>query len=142
MSITPEHVTLVQQSMEKVIPLSDTVASIFYDTLFNIDPSLKALFKHDMEQQKRKLMVSLDMIVKGLDQIDMILPAIEKLAIKHVSYGVKPEHYTLVGNALLITLQEVLGDDFTPALRAAWIEAFRTLATAMKNAAYTETVLA
>lgn len=142
MSITPKHVTLVQQSMEKVIPISDKVATIFYDTLFNIDPSLKALFKNDMEQQKRKLIVSLDMIIKGLDQMDMILPAIEKLAIKHVSYGVKPEHYTLVGNALLITLHDVLGDDFTPELRSAWIETFRTLATTMKNAAYTETLLA
>lgn len=136
MSMNKEHIALVQESMEKVIPIADTAADIFYETLFSLDPEVKKLFKSDMSEQKKKLMSSLVMVVKGLSNIKSIMPAVQKLARKHVDYGVKPEHYTLVGNALLMTLQKGLGDDFTPAVREAWIEAFKILATTMKDAAY------
>ena len=60
----------------------------------------------------------------------------EKLAVKHLDYGVKPEHYTYVGNALLRTLKKGLGPKFTPELSDAWVDAFRMLAQVMKKAAY------
>jgi len=61
---------------------------------------------------------------------------VQDLAIKHVDYGVKPEHYTLVGNALLRTLKKGLGAQYTNEVRDAWVEAFRMLARIMKDAAY------
>jgi hemoglobin-like flavoprotein len=136
MTITPEQIDKVQASFEKVVPIADKVADIFYDELFTIDPELKKLFKGDLSEQKKKLMQTLVIVIRGLKTPDKIIPAAEELARKHVKYGVKPEDYTSVGNALLRTLKKGLGDAFTDDLRQAWVEAFRLLADVMKKAAY------
>ena len=125
-------VALVQQSFEKVVALGDEVAKIFYVELFAIDPSLRAMFKGDMDEQHRKVLSTLTVVIRSLHTPEKILDAARKLAVKHLSYGVKAEHYTLVGNALLRTLKKGLGDAFTPELYNAWVEAFRTLADIMK----------
>lgn len=132
----PNQIKLVQDSFAKVAPLGDAVAEIFYGELFAIDPSLKSMFKGDMKQQGRKLLTALTMVVRGLDKPETIVPAAEKLAIKHLDYGVTYRHYTLVGNALLRTLKKGLGEDFTPETRKAWIAAYQLLADVMRAAAY------
>jgi len=130
------QVALVQQSFEKVAALGEKVAEIFYAELFAIDPSLQQMFKGNMREQRRKLLSALAMVIRSLDNLEKIVGPAQKLAIKHLDYGVAAAHYTYVGNALLRTLKKGLGDQFTPELRAAWVEAFRTLATVMKEAAY------
>jgi hemoglobin-like flavoprotein len=130
------QVALVQQSFEKVAALGDKAAELFYVELFAIDPSLRQMFKGDMRDQRRKLLSALALVVRSLGTPEKIIGQVQKLGVKHVEYGVLPEHYTLVGNALLRTLKKGLGEQFTPDLREAWIEAFRTLATLMKEAAY------
>jgi nitric oxide dioxygenase len=75
-------------------------------------------------------------VVRSLHTPEKIVGAVQQLAVKHLDYGVKPEHYTFVGNALLRTLKKGLSTDFTPELREAWVEAFRMLANIMKQAAY------
>lgn len=130
------QVALVQRSFEKAAGLGEAVAEIFYAELFAIDPSLRSMFKGDMKEQGRKLLTTLAFIVRGLHQPDQIVPAAQKLAVKHVDYGVTARHYTLVGNALLRTLKKGLGDDFTPELRAAWVAAYQVLADVMREAAY------
>jgi len=129
-------VTLVQQSFEQVAALGEKVAELFYAELFAIDPSLQQMFKGDMREQHRKLLSTLAMVIRSLHTPDKIIGPAQKLAVKHLDYGVVAVHYTYVGNALLRTLKKGLGDQFTPELRNAWIEAFRTLATVMKEAAY------
>ncbi|MFO1183679.1 MAG: globin family protein [Bauldia sp.] len=130
------QVTLVQQSFEKVAPLGEKVAEIFYDELFAIEPSLKKMFKGDMKEQRKKLLTTLAMVVRALHTPDKIVGAAQALAVKHVAYGVAPEHYTYVGNALMRTLKKGLGAEFTQELFDAWVEAFRMLAKVMKDAAY------
>ena len=130
------QVTLVQQSFEKAAALGEKVAEIFYAELFAIDPSLRQMFKGSMQEQHQKLLSALAMVVRSLHTPEKIIGAAQKLAVKHLDYGVAPVHYTYVGNALLRTLKKGLGDQFTPELRDAWVEAFRTLATVMKQAAY------
>jgi nitric oxide dioxygenase len=130
------QVALVQRSFEKVAPLGVKVTEIFYAELFAIDPSLRKMFKGDMREQHKKLLAALAMIVRSLHAPEKILGPAKTLAIRHLDYGVTPIHYTYVGNALLRTLKKGLGDEFTPELRAAWVEAFRTLAGVMKEAAY------
>lgn len=132
----PHQIKLVQDSFEKVAPLGDKVAEIFYAELFAIDPSLKRMFKGDMKQQGRKLLTALAMVVRGLNKPESVVPAAEKLAVKHLDYGVTARHYTLVGNALLRTLKKGLGKDFTPETRKAWIAAYQLLADVMRAAAY------
>jgi len=136
MSMTPEHIRLVKESFQQVLPVADRVAGRFYAQLFAFDPSIEPLFTHDMDAQGQKLMASLQRIVKGLDDLPAVLPAVEQLAIRHLDYGVQPHHYTTVGNALLVALKQELGDAFTHETRAAWVAAYTLLSRAMKKAAY------
>ncbi len=136
MAITERQKQLVRDSFKKVEPISDVAAGIFYDTLFSYDPSLKVLFKGDMKSQGKKLMAALKLAVNTLDNLDALVPVLQKMAIKHVEYGVKLEDYTPVGNALIKTLETGLADAFTPELRAAWSSTYRVMATVMREAAY------
>ncbi len=133
--MTPEQITLVKTSFEKVAPIADKAAALFYDRLFEIEPSVKPLFKEDIEVQGRKLMAAIGAAVKGLDNLDSIVPFLQKLGRGHVKYGVKDEHYDVVGAALLWTLEQGLGDDFTDEVKEAWTTAYTLIATTMKDAA-------
>ncbi len=136
MAITEVQKKLVQDSFAKVEPIADAAAEIFYNKLFTYDSSLKPLFKHDMKDQGKKLMTALKLAVKSLDNLDALVPVLENMAVTHVSYGVKAEDYTPVGNALINTLAEGLGDDFTPACKAAWSEVYKTIAIVVRSKAY------
>ena len=129
------QIDLVQQSFELVEPIAETAASLFYNRLFELDPSLRQLFRGDMTEQGRKLMQALKMVVKGIRRIEAILPAVQELGRRHVQYGVQDEHYDTVGEALLWTLEKGLGEAFTPDVKEAWTAAYVLLAGAMKQAA-------
>lgn len=133
--MTPSQIDLIQDSFRKVVPIADTAAALFYGRLFEISPEVKPLFKGDMTQQGKKLMATLGIVVAGLRDLPSIVPAAEKLARKHVDYGVKDEHYAPVGAALLWTLEQGLGPDFTPETKAAWAEAYGLLSSVMIRAA-------
>src|SRR5262249_30810554 len=134
--MTPEHIALVQQSFAKVVPISDLAARIFYDRLFEIAPPVRAMFPSDMTEQRKKLMATLAVVVNGLGNLESVLPAAGALAKRHVSYGAKPEHYPVVGSALLWTLEKGLGDGWTPDVAAAWCAAYGTLSGFMISEAY------
>lgn len=132
--MTPEQVRLVQSSMQKVLPISETAAELFYRRLFELDPALQSLFHGDMKEQGRKLIQMINAAVDGLDQPDTIIPAVQALARRHAAYGVQAPHYATVGAALLWTLEQGLGDSFTPEVRAAWTETYTLLAGVMQQA--------
>ena len=134
--MTPDQVTLVQESFAKVAPISETAAVLFYDRLFEVAPSVKAMFPADMTEQRRKLMATLAAVVNGLGDLNSILPAASALAKRHVSYGAKAEHYPVVGAALLWTLEKGLGDGWTPQIAEAWTTAYGTLSGYMISEAY------
>ena len=133
--MTPEQVTMVQESFKKVLPIADTAADIFYGRLFEIAPEVRPMFAADMSKQKKALMGTLAVAVQNLHQVEEILPVVQELGVKHVSYGVKDEHYDTVGGALLYTLEKGLGDDWTEELKAAWTETYGAVAGVMKSAA-------
>jgi hemoglobin-like flavoprotein len=134
--MTPADIALIKDSFSKVVPIADVAAGLFYGRLFETAPQVKPLFKGDISEQGRKLMATLGVVVNGLDKLDTILPAVKALASRHVAYGVRPEHYPLVGSALLWTLEQGLGDAFTPPVKAAWTEAYGILSGAMIAEAY------
>ncbi len=135
--MTPDQVTLVQQSFAKVAPISETAAVLFYDRLFEIAPSVVPMCPTDLKEQRKKLMATLAVVVNGLGHLDSVLPAASALAKRHVSYGARPEHYPVVGAALLWTLEKGLGDDgWTPDVAAAWTSAYGTLSGYMISEAY------
>ena len=94
------------------------------------------MFKGDMAEQGRKLMAMLNTVVNGLSNLNSIVPAAQSMARRHVDYGVRPEHYAFVGEALLDTLAKGLGADFTPAVKQAWTDAYGLLSDVMIAAAY------
>ena len=125
--MTPQQIEQVQASFARVEPIADQAAALFYRRLFETAPEVRALFKGDMDAQGRKLMAAIATVVNSLAEITAVAPAVCDLAKRHVAYGVRPEHYDLVGAALLWTLEQGLGDDFTPAVGAAWTAAYGAL---------------
>lgn len=134
--MTPDQIQLVQSSFSKVVPISEDAAALFYGRLFEIAPEVEPMLKSDMKQQGRKLMATLGVVVNGLTNMEAILPAARSLAIKHVEYGVKPEHYQPVGEALMWTLGIGLGPDFTEETKTPWLDAYTALSGVMIDAAY------
>ena len=133
--MTPHQIALVRQSFTKVLPLKETAAALFYDRLFAIDPSTRPLFRRDMAAQGAKLMAAIAMVVRSLDNIEPMLEGIRALARRHVQYGVTDTHYASVGAALLWTLEQGLGAEFTAEVREAWASAYHMLSSTMMEAA-------
>jgi hemoglobin-like flavoprotein len=129
--MTPRQVALVQESFAKIVPMRGQAAMFFYDRLFALDPSTRPLFRGDMKSQGAKLMAAIGAVVKSLERIDTILDDLWTLARRHHRYGVREEHYASVGAALLWTLEQGLGFDFTPDVRRAWATAYDLLSGAM-----------
>ncbi|MBV8223951.1 MAG: hemin receptor [Verrucomicrobia bacterium] len=133
--MTQKEKQLVQESWARVIPISDIAANLFYEQLFKLDPSLRALFTSDISEQGRKLMAMITIAVNGLENLEKILPAVRALGSRHAGYGVKDEHYETVASALLWTLEQGLGDAFTEDTRFAWIATYTLISNTMKDAA-------
>jgi hemoglobin-like flavoprotein len=131
-AMTPAQITAVQKSFQLVAPIADTAAHLFYTRLFELDPSLRPLFRGDMRGQGRKLMLTV--VVTGLDRLDTLVPAVQALGRRHAAYGVQPKHFDTVAAALLWTLAQGLGPAFTPDVEAAWTTAYTILADTMKAA--------
>jgi len=132
--MTPQQISLVQASFAKVAPIAPQAAEMFYARLFEMAPEVRPLFKGDMREQGRKLMAMLSTVVAGLTRLEAIVPAAQQLARRHVAYGAKAEHYPVVGAALLDTLAQGLGEDFTPEVRQAWATAYGLLSGVMVEA--------
>ena len=133
--MTPDMIEHVQNSCQKVKPISETAATLVHGRLFELARSLEKLFSGDMEEQGKKLMTMLGTAVAGLKNLEAIVPAVEALGKRHVGYGVEPAHYETVGAALIWTLSQGLGEAFTDEVETAWVETYNTLATTMKAAA-------
>jgi hemoglobin-like flavoprotein len=136
--VTLRQIELVQGTFDVIAPIADDAAALFYRRLFEIDPTLRAMFKGDMAEQRRKLMQMLTAAVKGLPRLDRLVPVVQELGRRHASYGVADDHYDTVGAALLWTLEKGLGDAFTDEAREAWATVYGLLATTMKHAAAKE----
>jgi len=140
--MTRDQITLVKQSFEQIAEDPDGFAALFYSRLFLLDPGVKLLFRGDMKDQGRKLATAIGSVVRGLDRPADVLPVARRLAVRHLDYGVKVEHYPLVGAVLFWTLEQGLGAAFTTDVRRAWTAAFELLSKTMIEAAYGRVVAA
>lgn len=134
--MTPQDIALVQDSFRKVVPIADTAADIFYQRLFETNPELRALFPPLMADQKAKLMKSLAVAVGSLHDLDNVIPAVQRLGVKHLDYDVEDTHFDAVGAALLYTLEKGLGADWTPQLAEAWTQTYLLVSNTMIDAAH------
>jgi hemoglobin-like flavoprotein len=125
---------LVRTTFARLAVIPEVTGALFYERLFATNPSFRSLFKNDMRIQGLKLMAMLSMVVYTLTEPSQALPAIRDLAVRHVEYGVKLADYDALRAALLWTLEQVLGEDFTPSVQDAWTLCYDELAGKMKAA--------
>lgn len=131
--ITDTQIALVQSSFRHVVPIADAAGLLFYERVFALAPGTRALFDDDIGPQAKKTMAAVKTAVDGLANLDVVGPFLVRLGARHVRYGVRLEHFDVVGEALLWTLEQGLGDRFTPAVRDAWIAAWDVIAGAMRS---------
>lgn len=133
--LTVRQKELVQGTFASIATIADDAAVLFYQRLFELDPSLKPMFRGDMAEQRKKLMQMITAAVKGLDRLEQLVPVVQDLGRRHAGYGVRDSHYDTVGAALLWTLGAGLGRQFTPEVKEAWAAVYGLLSTTMRDAA-------
>lgn len=133
--MTPQQIALVRSSFAEVSPIADSAAKLFYSRLFELDPSLRPLFRNSLDAQGSKLMNMIAGAICLLDQPEKLMPVVRNLGRRHTAYGVEDQHYETVGTAVLWTLEKGLGAAFTPEVENAWIAVYGALADNMKMAA-------
>ncbi|MEL6188087.1 MAG: globin family protein [Myxococcota bacterium] len=133
--MTPEQIELIETSWERVEALGDAAFETFYRLLFEKAPEARALFPDDMSNQRLKLRQTLALVVSSLRKLDVLAPKVAALGARHVEYGAKPEHYPVVGEALLETLAGGLGEAWTQDVEGAWSAAYGLLSEVMIQAA-------
>jgi hemoglobin-like flavoprotein len=133
--MTPTQVALLQASWKQVAPIADQAAELLYGRLFELDPSLRPLFRGDMTEQGRRLMSMMTFVVGSLTRFESLVPAVQALGRRHAGYGVEDQHYETVESALIWTLKQGLGAAFSKEVEEAWRTAYGVLATTMKEAA-------
>jgi hemoglobin-like flavoprotein len=121
----------VKTSWSYVLQNAEEAGSLFYRKLFQLDPSLRLLFKHDIDAQATKLMDMVTYIIAKLQHLNDVEPIISALATRHVRYGTKPEHYKTVGQALLSTLETILRNRWNDEVREAWTDVYSLVARTM-----------
>ncbi len=128
------EIALVRASWVKIEPNAEAFAEQFYQQLFILDPALQSLFKRSMNMQGRKLVSMFSSAITYIDWPEKIIPPLITAGQRHQQYGVKPEDYDTVGEALIATLQELLGDEFTKEIEYSWLHTYGTIQGIMKTA--------
>lgn len=132
---TAQDIALVRDSLTRVAPVAQGAVDLFYRHLFVIAPELRSLFPADLAAQKCRIAVMLGTVVRSRDDTETLLADLRLLGARHLGYGVTAAHYLVFGETLLWTLQRVLGDRFTPAMRSAWVKVYRLIAATMQTGA-------
>ena len=130
--ITESQIELVQASFAHVLPIADAAGMLFYGRVFELAPEARVLFGDDLALQATRTMGAIKFAVDGLRDLERTAPYLVRLGARHVRYGVRPEHFDLVGEALLWTLEQGLGQLFTAEVRDAWTAAYGVIAGAMR----------
>lgn len=130
--MTPEDIACVKTTWTKLIPEAENVATLFYGRLFESYPELRPLFKGDMEEQGRRIMGTIHSTIIRLEDLEPLLPVLRASGARHAGYGVSAVDYDKMADALHWTLEQVLGEDFTPEVRSAWRAVYNEVAAAMQ----------
>jgi nitric oxide dioxygenase len=138
MSLSAEEIEILRDSLRLFQTRRSEIADAFYENLFRAHPDLRAMFDPDIEAQTEKTMLALGAIVAQIHRVEAFRPMVEDLALRHVTYGVRAEHYPFVGEALLATIRDVFGDTLGPEIFEAWRVGYAEIAAHMIDSAYPE----
>jgi hemoglobin-like flavoprotein len=129
-----EHIKLVRLSFAKLAGREEEAGRAFYKHLFAIAPELRPLFRDDIDAQSRKFTHMMGIAVGMLGSARELVVVLNSLAKRHVRYGARVEHFEKIGQALILMLEEICGDDFTPQVRVGWIAVYVQMATITRRA--------
>lgn len=134
--LSAEQIKLVRDSWQRIMSMKEKTAEFFYARLFELDPSVKSLFKGRIDLQGAKLITTLNVVVNSLDDLSEVQAILQAMGKRHIIYGVEAAHYETVGAALLWALQQSLGENFTEEVEQAWVITYGEIASSMKEKAY------
>ncbi len=130
------HIELLESSFQAIAPSGEAFVTAFYERLFTSFPQTRAFFAStDMKEQRKKLLGALALVIQNLRKPEVLTSALKGLGQRHVAYGVRPEHYPIVGAVLLETFADVLGERWTPAYHDAWADAYEAICAIMLEGA-------
>jgi hemoglobin-like flavoprotein len=129
--VTHQQIELIRQSWSMVMPMAEQAGLLFYEKLFTAAPGIRHMFKPDINPQANKLIQVLGYVVSKLNKMDELLPEVKKLGERHNAYGAQPAHYEVVGQCLIATLKDGLGENWTPEIQDAWLTAFNAIKNVM-----------
>jgi hemoglobin-like flavoprotein len=130
------EIELLESSFQAIAPQGEAFVTAFYERLFTSFPQTRAFFAStDMKEQRKKLLGALALVIQNLRKPEVLTSALKGLGQRHVAYGVRPEHYPIVGAILLETFADLLEERWTPAYHAAWAEAYEAVCTIMLEGA-------
>jgi hemoglobin-like flavoprotein len=131
--MTPEQKKLVRSTFTQLLPQAESLIGLFYRRLFELDPTMRLLFKIDIHMQERKLLDMLIVAIMGLDNMNQLASALQRMGVRHKAYGVEAEHYDTLWLALHYMLEQGLGERFTAETCEAWETLYRLMATTMQE---------
>jgi len=129
--MTHRQIELVQASFRKIEPDAEEAGHLFCKRLFEMDPSLRNMFRGDARDEGRHLMQMIGTVAAGLRRSDQFLPAVEEMMRWYSGYDLNDEYCTKAAAAFLCTLHHSLGETFTPEVCEAWIAMFEKISVAL-----------
>ncbi len=130
------QIELLETSFEAITPCGDAFVTAFYERLFTRFPQVRAFFAStDMKEQRKKLLGALTLVIQNLRKPEVLTSALKGLGQRHVAYGVRPEHYPIVGAILLETFADFLGERWTLEYHDAWAQAYEAVSMIMLEGA-------
>uniref|UniRef100_A0A7S3Z6G4 Globin domain-containing protein n=1 Tax=Lotharella globosa TaxID=91324 RepID=A0A7S3Z6G4_9EUKA len=140
--LTSKEKKLVTETWAAVMQDKSKHAITLFENIFDIAPAARALFKFgtvsDLTTSKlaklhaEGVMDTVDFAIQRLDNLGEVVPALQKLGTMHANYSVVPAHFPIVGQALLKTLEDGLGEHWTPEVKAGWVKVWTTVVAVMK----------
>ena len=130
------QIELLESSFQAIASCGEAFVTAFYERLFTRFPETRAFFAAtDMFEQRKKLQRTLALIVEHMQHPEVLSGMLRELGKRHVTYGIRPEHYPLVGTTLLETFADFLGKNWTQAHQDAWIKGFEAVSSLMLQGA-------
>jgi nitric oxide dioxygenase len=129
----PEYKSIIKNSWSKLALNATKLGSLLYPKLFAKDPKLKDLFAKNNagDEQARQLFMVISLTVSKIDKLENLKEELKALSKRHVKYGVKPEHFTLFGEAFMESIDELFSNEKESKLREAWQSLYQEVATSM-----------
>jgi NAD(P)H-flavin reductase len=127
---------LLKDSFALVAPRAAELAEYFYAQVFyRGGPDVQDMFPPLMTAQRDRLLAALTQIVTDVDNLEGLSTYLAGLGRDHRKFAVRPEHYDVVGQALLASLSHFAGDAWTPELHGTWAAAYALVAKVMQEGA-------